>query len=143
MSFNKNQFRNLIERVLDEKKMRSDAAVNLLLGTAAQESGFGTFLRQINGPARGVFQCESATFGDLLLRYWNKFSFPIGDWKFEELEWDLRKAIIMARLKYYSCPGPIPDTLQGQAEYYKKWYNTPLGAATIQEYLDNWKKYVS
>lgn len=47
MAFNCLQFRDLITRVLKEVALYSPAAVNLLLGTAAQESGFGTYLRQV------------------------------------------------------------------------------------------------
>ena len=65
MAFNCLQFRDLITRVLKEVALYSPAAVNLLLGTAAQESGFGTYLRQVKGPALSVFQIEEATFLDL------------------------------------------------------------------------------
>ena len=47
MALNKNQFKDLIERCLKKTMMHSDAAVALLLGTAAQESAFGTYIRQI------------------------------------------------------------------------------------------------
>jgi hypothetical protein len=57
-------------------------------------------------------------------------------------EWDLQASIIMARIKYLSCPGQnIPDGLTGQAAYWKKYYNTALGAGTIDEYPANYRKY--
>jgi len=65
MSFNVAQFKTLIERVLSEldPDLASPVAVKLLLGTAAQESRFGTFLHQLGGgPAKGAFQMEPATF---------------------------------------------------------------------------------
>lgn len=75
MSFDKNQFRSLILRVLTnvDPALCSDAAVNLLLGTAAQESEFGKYIRQIRGPALGVFQMEPATFDWLRDKYSLKY----------------------------------------------------------------------
>jgi hypothetical protein len=49
----------------------------------------------------------------------------------------------MARVHYLRRPEPIPTDLTGQAEYWKKWYNTYLGAGTVEEYIENYKKYVS
>ena len=42
------------------------AATNLLLGTAAQESGFRFLAQYPTGPARGIYQIEPATHHDLL-----------------------------------------------------------------------------
>ena len=57
MSFNSDQFESVIRDALesfDGVIPVSDSAVFLLMGTAAQESSFGTYMRQLNGPARGV-----------------------------------------------------------------------------------------
>ena len=143
MSYDKTQFRALLNRILPPK-LHSESAIELLLGTAAQESAFGTYLRQFGkGPARGAFQMEGMTFGDLVNRYSDEFP-EINNWKFEELEWDLRKAAIMARIKYYSCPGrlPLSNDLVGMARYWKRWYNTPLGCGTIEEFIENYLRYV-
>jgi hypothetical protein len=43
-------------------------AADLLMATAAVETALGTYLLQIKGPARGVFQVEPATLGSSLLR---------------------------------------------------------------------------
>jgi len=115
------------------------------LGTAAQESLFGTYLVQLGVPpgigGLGIFQMEGLTFNDLVARYGVKFP-VIKLFSYNEMEWNLRAAIIMARVKYYSCPGVIPKDLKDQAAYYKRWYNTPLGTATVEEYLANYDKYV-
>lgn len=136
---------DLVERTLKEINLYSPAAANLLLGTCAQESSFGTYIKQLGFDtgkgALGVFQMEHPTFDDLQRRYGDKFP-VIKSFTFGQMEWDLKAQIIMARIKYYSCPGPIPDDLNGQAKYYKKWYNTELGAATVEEYLTNYDKYV-
>ena len=57
MSFNKTQIEDLVERVLKEVDLYSESAVNLILGTIAQESRFGTYLKQVgSGIAKGVIQ---------------------------------------------------------------------------------------
>ena len=146
MSFDKKQFRDLIERILEawDPNLYSEAAVNLLLGTAAQESHFGTYLRQLGGgPAIGVFQMEPATFNWLRETYSKKYSFVIGRTA-EEMEWDLRLAIMMARLRYWFVPEPLPhpDSIAGLAAYWKKHYNTELGTGTVNEFVTNYHKYV-
>lgn len=142
MSYNKQQLRNLIDKATDRIGLQSYDSTNLLLGTCAKESLFGTYLRQVNGPALGAFQMESVTFHDLVDRFGSKFKCLFG-YVFEELEWNLRAAIITARIKYYSCPGKIPSTIEGQADYWKLWYNTPKGAGTVDGYLEAWHRFVA
>jgi len=144
MAFDPKQFRSLIERVIEEVGMRSPAAVNLLLGTAAQESRFGTYLRQLDGgPAVGPFQCEPATFQDLQERFQNVQRWMIGR-SAEEMEWDIRLAILVCRLKYRSIPAALPahDDLPGLAGYWKRYYNTAKGKGTIEEFMRNYRRYV-
>jgi len=145
MSFDRNQFRSLIRRTLVafDPALVSDAAVELLMGTAAQESGFGVYLRQVGGgPALGVFQMEPVTFEDLKKRFGAKYPELI-ERDVAELEWDLRLSIIMARLKYRSIRAPLPDNnVHALADYYKHFYNTPLGAATVGEFIANYRRYV-
>ena len=53
-------------------------AVNLLLGTAIQESGGLRWRVQVNGgPARGLFQMEEATYTDI----WNNFLNIAHNWR--------------------------------------------------------------
>lgn len=146
MSFDRRQFKDLIERVLREidPVLCSPVAVNLLLGTAAQESKFGTYLRQLRrGPARGVFQMEPRTFEWLKRRYKKKYPALI-DRSFRELEWDLSLSILMARLRYRIVPAALPDTddINALANYYKMYYNTKHGKATTREFIENYKRFV-
>lgn len=149
MSFNKNQFRDLIDRTLAlHPDLVSESAVRLLLGTAAHESHFGTFLRQRGGgPALGVFQMEPATFNWLRDKFviHSKDSCPeLAGREAEELEWDLQLSILMARLRYRAVSAPLPEarSVQALAAYWKQHYNTPLGAGTVEEFQENYKKYV-
>jgi hypothetical protein len=140
--FNKSQFKDLVERALKEKDLHSESAVQLVMGTVAQESNFGTYLRQTKGPARGVSQMELPTFRWLQNSVDNKHPWVNG-YSFEELEWDLKAAILFCRLRYLVDKQPLPaagDT-QGQAKYYKRVYNTIAGKATVEQYLENYKRY--
>jgi hypothetical protein len=147
----KNQLRDLINRTLTNVNLYSEEAVNLLMGTAAQESRLGVYIKQINGPALGVFQMEPNTFYDICnnyLKYKTDLSIAIrkesGVYVFESgvLEWNLKLAICTSRVHYLRCPGKLPNTIEGMAAYWKKYYNTPLGKGTEQEFIANYKKYV-
>lgn len=156
MSFDKDQFEGLIRDALeplDDLIRVSDSAVNLLLGTAAQESHFGTYLRQLgNGPALGVFQMEPATLNDI----WDNFIvyrspefqralMDLGYLKdAARLVYDLRYAAIMCRIHYYRVPEALPawNTVNGLAHYWKDHYNTHLGAGTVSEFEENYELYV-
>lgn len=152
MSIDKDQLRLLIANTLTQANLYSTDATELLMGTAAQESHLGTYIRQLgNGPARGIFQCEPATERDI----WDNFlkyraSVKESIWMITEhkgwgpwLQWDLAYQILIARCHYLRKTGSIPSDLAGQAGYWKKHYNTYLGAGTVDEYIANYEKYCS
>lgn len=146
MSYNKEQFENLIRRVLIAElgeALCTDAAVNLLLGTAAQESSFGTYMRQVRGPAIGAFQIEPATFNWLKEKY-SKDHPHFNEVDADDLEWDLALAIIFARLRYRVVPAPLPaaDDVHALAAYWKQYYNTPAGAGKVEEFVANYQRFV-
>lgn len=146
MSFKKSHIESLIIRALTEvdAALVSQAAVNLLLGTMAQESKFGRYLRQIGGPAIGVFQMEPSTFVYLRGRYEKQYP-AIAGRTAEDLEWDLKLAIVMARLKYRSIDAPLPDpnNVADLAAYWNLWYNGNPNKGTDQEFIENYKYYVA
>lgn len=146
MSLDKTQFRDLIRRTLQnvDSALCSDAAINLLLGTAAQESKFGEYIRQIRGPALGVFQMEPATFDWLRDKYSLKYPAVLKARMAEELEWDLFLSILTARLRYRVIPEALPSSsdVLALALYWKQHYNTPAGAGTVEEFIANYGKYV-
>lgn len=152
--FDKRQFKEMIEDVLKRLDLYSESAVNLLLGTAAQESRFGTYLKQLGtGPAMGVFQMEPATELDI----WKNFlayKAPLVQ-KLREvcgndkpnpqaLKGNLYYAIAMCRIHYLRKTEPLPaaDDIRGLGLYWKRHYNTMLGKGTIDEFVENYKKYV-
>lgn len=55
------------------------------------------------------------------------------------LETNIALGIVLCRLRYWTQPGsgPIPpaDHLMDQAEYWKRWYNTPKGAGTSEKFF--------
>jgi len=121
----------------------------LLLGTALQETGLRDISQIGGGTGKGYFQMEDVTHDDCWNNYLNYkvllapkirgltdrgASQPQPE---DLIRWPIYAAA-MAAVKYLRCPGDIPNTLRGQAEYYKQFYNTPDGKATIDEYLDNW-----
>jgi len=148
------QFREyIIDPVLEEMSMYSVAASELLLGTAIQESRL-TYLVQLGGgPALGVFQMEPATFKDIWINY---LAFRPSISKSvqsiagvgaaehataEQMVWHLAFAAAMCRVHYRRVPEAMPPAgdYPAQAEYWKEYYNTPLGAGTAEEYIENWE----
>jgi hypothetical protein len=153
--FDCKQFAQLIQNTLAElpANLDSPGAVNLLLGTAAQESGFGTYLAQIRGPALGVFQMEPATETDIWSNWLAYRSHIKNRLKAvtgvkcpsrAHLHGNLLYQIVMARLHYLRCPAPLPaaDDIAGMADYWKQHYNTPLGRGTVEEFISNYQRHV-
>lgn len=134
-------------------------AVELLMGTAAQESLMGHYLHQLDGgPAVGIYQMEPETYLDILNHFvtyhddvlWmlKRFGYAHDEGdeviRFEPAQrmvWDLQMATIFARLHYYRRPEPLPTTKDGYAAYWKEHYNTHLGAGTNIEYLHNYARF--
>lgn len=148
MSYDSAQFRALIERTLDAIGMRRGAvsgidATNLLLGTAAQESKFGTYLRQMRGPALGAFQMEPDTFAWLQRIHTARLP-EIASRNAYELEWNLRLAIIMARLRYLVVKELLPGYVDvaGMAKYWNRYYNANPHAGTDAEFIASYQRYV-
>lgn len=147
------QLRSLVVvPVLESLGLHSEAAVDLLMGTCAQESQCGRYLKQLgNGPAMGIYQMEPATHRDLwenFLHHRPQLADKIAALagrkgpRPEEMIGNLNYATAMCRVHYFRRPEALPKTLEGQAGYWKKFWNTSLGKGTIQQYLDNWGKYI-
>jgi hypothetical protein len=51
----------------------------------------------------------------------------------------------MCRIKYLRAPDALPseNDIQAMANYWKKYYNTPLGAGTPKEFKEKWPKYIN
>ena len=126
----------------------SDPAERLVMGTAAQESGLRYTRRLGGGPALGYFQMEPATHDDC----WTNFidfraslkskiltlRLASGKPNASEMETDHCYAAAMARVRYTRVPASLPSTGRDIAAYWKLYYNTPLGAGSISEFIASW-----
>jgi hypothetical protein len=51
---------------------------------------------------------------------------------------DILSALLARLVYYYKTPRPIPETVEGHADYWKRWYNTIAGKGTTAQYMRNW-----
>ncbi len=156
-------FRELIiDPTLKKMDLYSPVSSNLILGTAIQESRLH-HLKQINGPALGLYQVEPATHHDLYVNYINNkrhvagrlnrinFRALMNNWDTwpndELLITNLEYATAICRLIYFRRPEALPDDpndIESLGKYWKKHYNTISGAGTVSQfnrsYLHNVKE---
>jgi len=152
MSFKPSQFREVIRSTLFDfdPRLCTPAAIELLMLTAAAESHLGRYLYQDDGDpeiennlALGVFQMEAFTYRDIrdrvILRKYP--GLPVQD--AADLITDLRLAIVAARMKYWSIPKALPgaEDVMSLARYWKRYYNTWMGAGTIRGAMEKYRRY--
>ncbi len=157
----------IIEPVLRRMDMHSPAAVNLMLGTALQESRL-TWLRQIGGgPALGIYQIEPATAKDIVTRYAGqrphiraRIAEAVHGLLPPDIAWDenwteadtaalefrlvsdLAFQTAIARVRYWMVPAPLPDAgdVEGLAAYWKQFFNTPAGHGKVGQFILNYRE---
>jgi hypothetical protein len=138
--------RRVIRPTLEHLGVYSDKAHALLLGTALAESHLD-YVQQFNGgPGRGYYQMETATHDDI----WDNFlefrpalaakvrallveALPRG----VQLEGNGYYATAMARVHYMRVREHLPkaDDPLAMVTYWKTYYNTHLGAGTVEKAL--------
>lgn len=143
---------HIVRPALRHIELWSPAAENLVLGTALTESR-GEFVRQVGGPALGLWQMEPATHDDLWL--WinapgrrllseavrgleSSASISAGA---HELIGNLWYGAAMCRVFYRRLRDELPaerDALN-MAKLWKLRYNTPLGAGSVPTALPFFK----
>ncbi len=150
------QMEQLITTVLKKINLYSEDAKMLVLRTGAVESHY-EYIRQLgNGPARSFFQIEPATARYLINQYIEVR--PTIRKELEELcLCDLSKmddksedtvlrfqlmsnialSIALCRIRYRIDRKAIPPhtDVTAQAEYWKRVYNTYLGAGTVEKFI--------
>ena len=154
--FNCEQLTELvIKPAIGDLHLYSDDAVELLIFTCATESHGGTYLKQVKGPALGIYQMEPITYNDIWQNYIHKnlslllqlnHNFGIHQLPPEDqMVYDLRFATAMARLFYARLPEALPKANDVDAiwEYYKKYYNTPKGKADKLSSLNSYHRFKS
>lgn len=155
---NLKQVRDLIiEPALKAVGLYSPEAVDLVLYTGLQESGY-KYLKQLGtGPALSFWQIEPATLDDTFENYlkyrqdladlvgallpeYNGNSNLYDEWLNHQLITNLSFAVAICRIKYRRDKMPLPAVGDGpgMAHIWKVVYNTPLGAGTEEEFLRNW-----
>ena len=132
----------------------TEAARELLLATAGQESHVGAYIKQVKGPALGPYQMEPPTIQDLYKNFatgdkrvlLHRFASPA---ELEEapliaVVGNLHYATALARMNYRRFPAALPlfGDQGGMWAYYKKYWNSVLGAATEEDFDVNWKRFV-
>lgn len=146
------QLVNEVLKHLEPQIKYSLDAENLVLGTIAQESAYGKYRKQLgSGPALGICQIEPVTFNDIVsnfLKYKPELSDKIkqiaqvSEFNPSDLYLNDRLSICMCRCAYYRQKEAIPSTIEGYAKLWKLRYNTPGGAGTEKEFIENYHKFV-
>lgn len=130
----------------------SIAAEQLLIGTAAQESGGFLYLRQVGaGPALGIFQIEPATFHDLWARRPVALKAALANCAgmhsppADLVAWNHKFGAMMARLKYRDDDSALPPAgdIRGMAWAWKRGYNSMRGAGKVEDFELSWRRYVA
>ncbi len=148
-------FKNLIlVPTLKAVDLYSESAVNLLLGTAIQESRL-TYLKQKGGgPALGLFQIEPRTLDDIYNRYLQREDksellgrvqkFTTEQDVYDQVIGNIPFAVVIARVRYLMVPEALPayDDVEGMGKYWKSGYNTAGGKGHVHEFIENYNRYV-
>lgn len=125
----------------------SKAAIKLLCMIAAHESGGFKYVKQIKGPALGLFQMEPATHADVVAymqRKPERFGLLAQTSDFvDAMVFDAGYAAALARIFFLRIPEPLPDAddVDALARYAKKYWNTELGKATWEDYASAYREY--
>jgi hypothetical protein len=146
---------NVVRPVLVRLDLHTPAAENLVLGTALHES-HGRYIRQIKGPAMGIYQMEPATHYDLhhnflrfntalkvrVNQYAGFFSGDLADPS--ELIGNLFYATAMCRIHYRRLKAPLPtNEPYALAQYWKDFYNTRRGKGTVEQAVPHFTRACS
>lgn len=156
--------KNSIEHTLKQSGIASyytNNAVNLLLGTIAQESNF-KYVKQLgNGPAMSYYQIEPETALDVLknfVEYRQPFKKELkrvtGNKAInknnvaDELLNNFDFSTFIARCCYYRRSAIVlSDTkvlsVEELAKYWKTYYNTNKGKGTVEEFIKNYNLYLT
>jgi len=149
------QFRkHIIIPALSKLQMYSKDAEELLVFTCATESNGGSLLVQVQGPALGIFQMEPVTYADI----WNNYIFNRSSLltlisinfaasnipNATRMVYDLQFATVMARIHYRRFAAELPksDDVDGIWDYYKKYFNTPLGKSEKDKSIADYKRFL-
>lgn len=137
-------------------KYNTKVARKLLLATCAQESHCGVYFKQVKGPALGIYQMEPITIRDLFnnsIAHNKTLKVKIAEFQspaaeknpeFFSIIGNTFYATAVARANYYRFREGLPaaDDIDGIWKYYKKYWNSTLGAATKLQFMNNYERFV-
>ncbi len=142
-----NSIAKIVVRVLRELEMYSPDAFNLVMRTGMQESKFKHLEQVGTGPALGLFQTEPGMTGAEDAWY-NYVAFrgslreklillgiPVGPWDNLTLMSNIALQAALCRIKYRRDKHPIPSTIEEQAKYWKRVYNSEDGGGRPEEFV--------
>lgn len=119
-------------------------SVPMVLETAAQETQLGYIEDTTREAGMGLCQFDQIGFHDTKTRsvrfvqtIKDRFSINISLINRESLRYNPFLSLLFCRLKYKLVRDSIPDTVEGRWSYYKRWYNSYLGEAGKESYLEN------
>jgi hypothetical protein len=147
----------VIKPTLKRLGVYSKAAENLLLATAAQESGLGSHLKPAGQRALGIYQIHSLAhrhiWDDHLAQHSNMASLVRGlasqhdflSQPHAELATNLSYATAIAWFMYARHENfslPKSDNINALASLWKRFYH-PKSKASIDDFSENFNRYVS
>ena len=109
------------------------------------ETGHGTIKdTTVKAAGNGIFQHDRLPFEDNQSRYKQRhidkvilsLDINISRVKWEELEKDIQKGALACRLHFKPFSEPIPGDIVGQAQYWKRYYNTEAGQGSVKHFLE-------
>jgi len=151
---NEDQMKELIQNVLWGIGLDSESARELVFRTGKVESNYEYLMQLNDGPAKGFFQCEPWVAKDICMNFLKYrpplmkqvarciyvdekyFTFPEeSDWTWI-LTYNISAQIAMCRLHYRRVPKPLPKSIEDQANYWKKYYNTSQGKGSVEDFIE-------
>lgn len=117
----------------------------LLSETIKSETQNATAIDFSKDYGEGLGQFDRGTFNDVINRISQKkverikmyFGVELSKLKYEDLRNSPLMSIVMIRLKYLLVPAPIPVDTRQRYEYYKKYYNSISGKATLSHWAES------
>jgi hypothetical protein len=139
--------KRIIKETLDHMNLYSEDALEMIYRTGKAESGYRTLQQYGGGPALGFFQMEPATYRDIwenYVMYREKYRNKLYSLGFDDSKMDyclmsnIGIQVAMCRLHYRRVPSALPkaEDLEGQAKYWKEFYNSHLGKGTIEHFME-------
>lgn len=152
--FNITQFReNIVNPVLHDLQMYTKEMAELIVFTCAVESNGGTYVKQIKGPALGIYQVEPSTFTDIWVNFIirNPYIVNLLTLNFAvhrmpapiEVVTDLRLATAFCAL-HYKRYKVQPESIEPNVlwEPYKQYYNTIKGKSEKTKSIKAYQAFI-